>query len=544
MIFLATRISSTTARQARFIRQLTRTKSTQSSDPGLANRHFRIAIVGAGPSGFYAATRLLSLPNSQNIKVDIFESLPVPFGLARFGVAPDHPEVKNCEHKFEETAQDPRFRFFGNVSLSSPASTAAPSLSPSIQASLSTLRPHYDALLLTYGASRSRSLGIPDEHSLLNVMPARDFVAWYNGHPTILSSPTHSHSPLKPSGLPTVSPPPPVDLSKVTDVTVVGQGNVALDIARLLLKPVSELSSTDLPEPVLAELARSTVKRVKVVGRRGPLQLAATTKEVREMMNLPGVVYRPPLGDLLMESMGIWEKNKDMRGGRAKKRILDVLLKGSKTKLVPGYDGKEWEFDFFKSPLELISDGATRKAISGIKWGINDLLPPLDGSTDPADFVARPTGETVIDETDLLFSSVGYKSIDLEDEDIPFDSRKGVVLNVDGRVVNSVGERIPGLYTSGWLSTGPTGVIATTMFNAFATADLIASDLSALPALQTADPRPKLSIRELEKGGQVVTWRDWEKIDKHERTRGEEMGKVREKITSVAEMLKVAAGSA
>ncbi|KAL8286780.1 hypothetical protein RQP46_004308 [Phenoliferia psychrophenolica] len=391
-------------------RALSSSSPSRSSSLGLSSRPFRIGIVGGGPSGFYAATRLLSLPGSENTTVDLFEALPVPFGLARFGVAPDHPEVKNCEHKFEETARDSRFRFFGNVELDSPSP-----LSPrSTKTTVSSLQPHYDALLLTYGATLSRPLAIPGE-SLPYSLPARDLVAWYNGHPSLSPSPSSpsSSTPLLPGS---------IDLSKTSHVTLIGQGNVALDIARLLLSPLSSLSTTDLPESVLSSLASSAVK-----------------------------------------------------------------TKGSKEK---GAKDKEWSFEFLRSPLEILprssssSDGGDR--VGSVRWGINNLEVTPGG--DPADAVARSTEQTEEIETDLVLSSVGYRSVAIPG--VPFDDRRGVVPNADGRVLDSVSSLpIPGLYASGWLARGPTGVIATTMYDAFATADLVAADLSALP--------PSLSSKEV-----------------------------------------------
>ncbi|KAK4703155.1 ferredoxin/flavodoxin---NADP+ reductase, partial [Phenoliferia sp. Uapishka_3] len=495
---------------------------SSSSTTSLSSLPLHIGIIGAGPSGFYAATRLLSLPGSENTRVDLFEALPVPFGLARFGVAPDHPEVKNCEHKFEETARDPRFRFFGNVELASAttsASKSAPSLSAySLKISLDRLKPHYDALLLTYGASNSRPLSIPGEDELSHVLPARDFVAWYNAHP----SPSHPASSSN-------SLPQNIDLSKLTTVTLIGQGNVALDIARLLLSPLSSLSSTDLPESVLAELSRSTVKRVKIVGRRGPLQLAATTKEVREMMALPNVGFSIDQ-QLLAGSLRDYEANKEMRGGRGKKRALEVLKKGSLSKA--GSTDKEWSFEFLKSPLELLSRDSDPGRLGRVKWGFNELLMP-EGGGDPADCIARATGRTEVEETDLVLSSVGYRSVEIPG--IPFDKRRGVVRNEGGRVLSEDGAPIKGLYASGWLARGPNGVIATTMYDAFATADLLASDLASptsVPAM-----KDDFSIEALRGDSKVVTWQDWENIDREERRRGEEKGKVREKMQSVEEML-------
>ncbi|BGP04979.1 NADPH-adrenodoxin reductase [Rhodotorula toruloides] len=504
-----------------------------------AARPLRIGVVGGGPAGFYAAGRWLSV--ADNARVDLFELLPTPFGLARFGVAPDHPEVKNCEHKFEETARDPRFRFFGNVQVcgtqASSDSTvlSVPNTTPSslaVPIPLEKLRQHYDAVLLTYGASLDRPLGIPGEDTLKNVLSARTFVNWYNGHPY--------HSSLLA---------PLIGLSKLEHATIIGQGNVALDVARILLKDVDALREYDVPDHVLAELARSRVKRVDIVGRRGPLQLAATTKELREMLNLPGVGFDID-SQILSDAVRDVEAYPKMEGARAKKRAMGLLAGGSKTPLAEA--SKSWSLQFLQSPVELLpssTEGATApsalegitspQSIGAVRYTLNELVPPSSASSsssspDPSQFSARATSESRIASTDILFKSVGYRSIGLPG--LPFDERRGIVRNDQGRVVDEQGKRIDGLYTSGWLARGPTGVIATTMFDAFATADLVAADLAQAGQVEE---KPEFRIDEYSGGKKVVSWEDWEVIDRIERERGREKGKLREKVVSVEEMLEV-----
>ncbi|GAA5877028.1 hypothetical protein JCM8547_007496 [Rhodosporidiobolus lusitaniae] len=495
--------------------------SRSSSLPSLGGKPHRIGVVGGGPAGFYATSRLLSLPGSESTKVDLFELLPSPFGLARFGVAPDHPEVKNCEHKFEETARDPRFRFFGNVLIGSSYSSTLSSSSPASSAAqipLSSLRPHYDALLFTYGAALDRPLSIPGETTFANVFSARSFVNWYNGHPY------HAEA-LSPS----------LDLSKLEHVTVVGQGNVALDVARMLLKSVDDLREFDVPDYALAELSRSKVKRVDIVGRRGPLQLAATTKELRELMNLPGVAFEMDQA-LLEQAVREVEENPKMEGGRMRKRAMGLLKGGSKTPLAEAE--KSWAFEFLRSPVDLLPSSSDPAKVGAVRYALNELAAPSDPATttiDPNLLQARATGETVEQKTDAVFKSVGYRSVGIEG--LPFDEKRGVVRNSEGRVTDEYGERVDGLYTSGWVARGPTGVIATTMFDAFATADIVASDLSSLPS--PSSERPELPIEQLRGSARVVSWEDWEKIDRVEREKGREMGKLREKFSSVKEMLDV-----
>ncbi|KAK4054782.1 Glycosyl phosphatidyl inositol anchor synthesis [Microbotryomycetes sp. JL201] len=502
------------------------------------------SLLGIFNTILYLGGEYVLAGTTDNVNVDLFELLPTPFGLARFGVAPDHPEVKNCQHKFEETARDRRFRFFGNVQVGglvdrsqsdATGNDIVPNLSPSqhaAQINLSSLKPHYDAILLTYGASLDKPLGVSGEDSLLNVLSARTFVNWYNGHPY--------HSSLLA---------PLIDLTKTKHVTVIGQGNVALDVARILLKKPDQLNEFDVPEPVLEQLRSSKVERVDIVGRRGPLQLACTTKEVREMMNLDDVAFQMD-DSLLQNAVDSVEKFPKMEGARMRKRLIGLLKTGSKARI--GSTSKSWSFDFLKSPVALIPDqqetGESPKPIltapqkvGAVEWAVNELVAE-DGlsiedviASDPGRLSAKPTGTSVTTSTDLILKSVGYRSFGLPG--LPFDERKGIVRNAAGRVIDKTGQRIPGLYTSGWLARGPTGVIATTMFDAFATADIVAQDI--VDESTATKPRPELDIDSLAKGRRVVSWQDWEAIDQEERRRGQKANKLREKITDVGDMLKM-----
>lgn len=381
-------------------------------------------------------------------------------------------------------------------------------------------------------------MGVPGEDTLLNVLSARTFVSWYNGHPyqSGLLSPT-------------------IDLSRLDHATIIGQGNVALDVARVLLKGVDALRPYDVPEPVLAALAQSRIKRVDIVGRRGPLQLAATTKELREMLALPGVAFEADPA-LLAAAAADVDAHPKMDGARAKKRALGLLRAGSKTTLADA--DRSWSLEFLRSPVELVSsleagshapsavEGITHpQSVGAVRYAHNELVPSSSApssssSPDPSTFSARPTGSTSLSRTSLVLKSVGYRSIGLPG--VPFDPRRGVVPHDGaGRVTTADGEArgvvVPGLYTSGWLARGPTGVIATTMFDAFASADVLAGDLVAAGGGEAGE-KPLLDPRRLEEGGRkVVRWEDWERIDQVERERGKELGKLREKVTSVEAML-------
>lgn len=367
---------------------------------------------------------------------------------------------------------------------------------------------------------------------------ARAFVNYYNGHPFASSAGSF-------------------DLANVKHVTVIGQGNVALDVARILLKPVEELKSSDLPEEVLEELRRSKVDRVDIIGRRGPLQLKGTTKELREMLLLKGVGFDLPGPEeaLLRSSLEQVELNPDMSQGRMKKRALGLLLKGSKTSMKEAI--RSWSLGFLLSPTTIVDNGFG--SVGAVEFEVNELVASgKTGETDPSTFEARGAGKRVQRVTDMVMKSVGYRSVGIPG--LPFDERRGVARNEGGRIVNEQGEvvrsqtrqklplvlifslslQIEGLYSSGWLSRGPNGVIATTMYDAFATADLVASDLSSQVSLLGTREKEELSplpIEQLRGGKQIVSWKDWEKLDRVERERGEKKGKEREKVTKVEEML-------
>uniref|UniRef100_A0A6Q2YPD0 FAD/NAD(P)-binding domain-containing protein n=1 Tax=Esox lucius TaxID=8010 RepID=A0A6Q2YPD0_ESOLU len=390
----------------------------------------KVCIVGGGPAGFYTAQHLVK--TRPDVQVDIYERLPVPFGLVRFGVAPDHPEVKNVMNTFTQTAQHARCSFHGNVSVGK-------------DVTVQELQEAYHAVVLSYGAEGNRTLGVPGE-DLAGVHSAKDFVGWYNGLPT--------NRDLRP------------DLRCETAV-ILGQGNVALDVARILLSPVDILKNTDITQPALDTLAESSVRRVLIVGRRGPLQLACTIKELREMVNLPGT--RPEMEASDFECIAKMLKVLP----RPRKRLTELLLK-----------------------------------------------------------VAVETPE----ETDWVIYSIGYKSLPI-DPAVPFDPRKHIIPNTMGRV-----QKCAGLYCSGWVKRGPTGVIATTMNDSFDTARTLLHDMDeGTLDISTVKPGSAGVTTILEKRGvKPVLFSDWEKIDSEESKRGEARGKPREKLLDVGEMLKVA----
>ncbi|XP_019721188.1 NADPH:adrenodoxin oxidoreductase, mitochondrial [Hippocampus comes] len=452
----------------------------------------KVCVVGSGPAGFYTAQHLIK--GRQDVEVDIYEQLPVPFGLVRFGVAPDHPEVKNVINTFTQTAKHARCNFYGNVNVGK-------------DVSVQELQQAYHAVILSYGAEGNRRMGIPGE-DLAGVYSAKDFVGWYNGLPSCRE----------------LSP----DLNCDTAV-ILGQGNVALDIARILLSPTDILKKTDITHPALEALTESKVRRVLIVGRRGPMQVACTIKELREMVKLPGT--RPELVQADFE--GVAQALPDLP--RPRKRLTELMFKAAVEP--PAKDEQErrskasrsWGLRFFRSPAMVLPNPDGTKA-AAIRLAVNKL----EGSGEAARAVLTDEVEDVT--CGLVISSIGYKSL-LIDSSVPFDSGKAIVPNQMGRV-----QQAPGLYCSGWLKTGPTGVIATTMNNSFDTARSLMEDLDSGNLDMSAAKSGAQHIRTLleERGVKPVTFSDWEKIDSVEVKRGESTGKPREKLLTVENMLQVA----
>jgi adrenodoxin-NADP+ reductase len=411
---------------------------------------------------------------------------------------------------------------------------------------LKTIAENYDGVLFAYGASRDKKLGIPGE-DLHGVVSARAFVGWYNGLP--------EYENLNP------------DLQSGDTAVIIGQGNVALDVARILLAPLDVLRQTDISEKAIEALSKSRVTDVKVIGRRGPLQAPYTIKELRELLHMPGVGFAaPPEG---------WE---DLIGVNRKqlprqlKRISELLEKGSKTPMEQAQ--KAWQLGFLRSPVEFLSsDGKNLNAVGFERTEYvaepRSVLPKDDGpalSGPPAamnalrDLKVRSTGSKAKVDASLAFRSVGYQSEPLtgfDDLGIPFDQKLGIIPNdMHGRVISPdrgpiaglSAAHVPGMYCAGWVKRGPTGVIASTMDDAFHSADIIMKDWEdnvRFNEIGNGEIRGGWDVvkKEVEQRGiRSVSWADWEKIDAVERKRGQEKGKVREKVRGIAEMLKILDG--
>lgn len=403
------------------------------------------------------------------------------------------------------------------------------------QIPLTSIAPHYDAMLFAYGASKDKRLGIPGE-DLKGVTSARAFVGWYNGLP--------EYADLNPN------------LQSGDTAVIIGQGNVAIDVARFLLSPIDNLKATDVSEHALEALSKSRIRDVKVIGRRGPLQAPYTIKELRELMTLPGVGFAPP-----PESWDDLMQIERKRLPRQLKRIAALLEGGSKTPMDNA--DKAWQLGYLRSPAEFLSSNGERVEAVGFEQTeyVENTASVLTG--DPqTDLNAirkikvKGTGKRTMLHASTAFRSVGYQAEPLpgfEQLGIPFDGNLGIIPNdMYGRIMSPnrgpagplTAGHVPGMYCSGWVKRGPTGVIASTMDDAFNTADIIASDWENDVKFNEGEGDKKQGFepvkKELERRGvRVVSWPDWTKIDAEERRRGKEKGKQREKFRSVEEMMKI-----
>lgn len=432
--------------------------------------------------------------------------------------------TQNCEDKFTEVASSPNFTFIGNVAVGH-----APAHPNGQSVALTTLLRHYDAIVFAYGASKDRTLNIPGESSLARIYSAREFVGWYNGLPEFAA--------LAP------------DLSQ-DEAVVIGQGNVALDVARILLEDVDRLRKTDIAEYAVAALATSRVRRVRLVGRRGAMQAAFSTKELRQQMNLPDVGFEPVDKELVPPDL--------KKLPRALKRRMEVLLKGSG----PGWQQqpKKWSLDFCLLPHSFLPDVRDASSVGSTTFQRNHLSDIHDPEA-TVECSSGGEGEVAF-QSPLVFRSIGYKSEPLPEFDslgIAFDQRKGVIRNhgESGRVVKIADTdaseiHFPGLYCAGWVKRGPTGVIASTMEDAFETAQGIVHDWTAgkeflgsrLAVKGREDQSAGWDGVKSEEGSElekcVVDWKGWLAIDRAEKELGEKRGKKREKSTTIDKMLELA----
>jgi ferredoxin/flavodoxin---NADP+ reductase len=452
-------------------------------------RPYHVAIVGSGPSGFFAAASLLKAADADDnfdVAVDMLEMLPTPWGLVRSGVAPDHPKIKSISKQFEKTAEDERFRFFGNIGIGD-------------HISATELTEKYDAVVYAIGAQSDRPLNIPGEE-LPGSVAAVDFVGWYNAHPHFEET----------------TP----DLSGARAV-VVGNGNVALDVARILVTEPDELAKTDIADHAIEALRPRGVEEVIVLGRRGPLQAAFTTLELRELADLENV-------DVVVDPAdfeNITEEDAAAVGKVCKQNI----------KVLKGYVGKELRpghrrivFRFQTSPIEIGGEERVEKIV----LGHNELVTDDSGRVS-----AKDTGEREEVPVQLVVRSVGYRGVPTEG--LPFDEKSGTIPNSDGRIDGSSRE-----YVVGWIKRGPSGVIGTNKKDSQDTVDALIADLTAAADLAEfgTDHGEEIAEWLIERQPKVVTDAHWKLIDEHERAAGEPHGRPRVKLPNLTKLLHIGHG--
>jgi ferredoxin/flavodoxin---NADP+ reductase len=427
----------------------------------------RVAIVGAGPAGFYAAGHVLDA--ERPMTVDLFDRLPTPFGLVRAGVAPDHPKIKSVVRVYEKTAAKEGFRFFGGVELGRDLHR-------------SDLLERYHAVIYAIGAATDRRLGIPGE-DLRGSEAATTFVGWYNGHPD------HPDSEF--------------DLS-CERVVVVGNGNVAIDCARMLALSADELRKTDTADHAIDLLASDAVKEIVILGRRGPAQAAFTNPELLELgqLELADVIVDPADLELDAASQAWLDSDESDKTSRENVRILREYAQRE-----PEGKPKRIVLRFLTSPVELQGD----ERVERIVVERNRLEPREDGS-----LAARPTGERETLECGLLLRSIGYKGIAIPE--VPFDERRGTVPNVAGRVVDGE-HHVTGEYVTGWIRRGPSGVIGTNKKDGQEAASSLLEDAEA-GLLNESTSESDIADLLAERGCEPVSWEGWKRIDAHEQELG------------------------
>jgi ferredoxin--NADP+ reductase len=450
-----------------------------------APRTRRVVIVGAGPSGLFAAQALMGQTDVP-VSVDLVDRLPAPYGLLRYGVAPDHTSIKSVATALARTFDHETVRFFGNVEFGRDTTREE-------------LLAAYDAVVYAAGASEDTRLGVAGE-DLAGSRSAREFVAWYSGHPDA----------------------PAQDLTGVSSAAVIGVGNVAVDVARILAKTAESLEVTDMPDAVLAELHRHRCDDIWVVARRGPQHAAFTTVELRELVHTLGlaVTVTPDAFD------GIDEAALDRRT----RANVEILREAAAT--VVDNPRRRLHFAFWRRPVAIEGDGRV-EALVVERTRLDDFGRVVG------------TGEQSRLPVQLVLRSIGYRSVPLPG--VPFDAGRGVVANVEGRVVDADGAVQPREYVVGWIKRGPVGVIGTNKSDASQTVRHLLADLADLADLgddpEASEPTVDLGSALAARGARVATLADWRTIDAAEIALGEGKGRTRTKIATWSELLDLCRGS-
>lgn len=461
--------------------------------PGTKEQPLRVAIVGSGPSGFYAAGHLLSSRSHPGleVEVDLFDRLPTPWGLVRGGVAPDHPNIKAVSRVYEKIARHPGFRFYGNVHYGADVTHA-------------DLHAHHHAVVYAVGAETDRRLGIPGE-DLPGSWAATQLVGWYNGHPD------YRHLEF--------------DLS-VRRAVVIGNGNVAADVARMLTLTRAELAETDVADHALEALAESRIEEVLVLGRRGPAQAAFTNPELRELGEMTDADIFVDARDVELDPLSRAWLESDAAGTIARKNVEILRDYAARP---PRGRRRRIALRFLVSPVALLGD----ERVEGVRICRNELR------EDGGRLHACPTEAVEDVDCGIVFRSIGYRGVPLDG--LPFDDRHGTVPNDGGRVVGEGGARLAGDYVVGWIKRGPTGIIGTNKRDAQQTVDALLADLDADDLLTPAQPsRDALEELLAERNPDHVTYAGWEAIDRQEREAGASCGRPRVKLATTDELLDAA----
>ena len=450
-----------------------------------AERPLRVAVVGAGPAAFYAAAALLA-SEDPSVEVDMIERLPTPWGLVRLGVAPDHPQLKTVSRAFEKIAARPGFRFFGNVQVGRDVT----------HDELASL---YDAVVYAVGSQTDRRLGVPGE-DLPGSWAATELVAWYNGHPDFQRLEfdlSHEHA------------------------VVVGNGNVALDVARMLALTEEELAPTDTTDAAIDAIVSSGIREIVVLGRRGPVQAAWTSTELGELGELAGADVLVDPTELELDPVS--EAELDVASNVVQRNV--EILREFATRDEEGKP-RLVRLRFRASPVAILGE----ERVEGVEIVRNRLEPDGRGSVR-----AVATDEREVIPCGIVFRSVGYRGVGVPG--VPFDERAGTIPNAEGRVLDEGGATVRGLYCAGWIKRGPTGVIGTNKKDAAITVERLLEDARAGRLL----PRSDRAIEDLlgDRGVGAVMYAGWEAIDTHERSRGEDEGRPRIKLATWDELLGV-----
>ena len=445
-------------------------------------RALRVAIVGAGPAGIYAADILEK--SDTDVSVDLYERMPAPFGLIRYGVAPDHPRIKGIVNALHKVLDKPGIRLLGNIDFGT-------------DLKLDDLREFYDAVIFSTGAAADRPLNIPGIE-LPGSYGAADFVSWYDGHPE-----ASREWPLT-----------------ARSVAVIGAGNVALDVARILAKTADELASTEIPDNVHAGLKASPVTDVHVIGRRGPAQAKFTPQELRELDHSPNVEVIVNPEDIEFDDGSIAEM-------RAHKQI-DMVVKTLQEWAIrdEGDRPKRLHLHFFHSPVEVLGDGE----VTGLRTERTELT---------GDGTVRGTGEFHDWDVQAVYRAVGYLSSALPE--VPFDHRTGTVPHEAGRVLDIDGDAVPGVYVTGWIKRGPVGLIGHTKGDAQETIRSLLADAESLTPATQPDEDAVLEFLD-QRGVEYTTWDGWYQLDAHERSLGEAEGRERKKVVEREDMVRISRG--